>query len=48
MGNEVEEIRRRYLRRDSRPTGLYDFQNPDSYMCPQEKERALICWIREA
>jgi SAM-dependent methyltransferase len=46
MSNESIEIRKRYFRRNSLPSGLYDPLNPSVYMCSQEKERALIRWIQ--
>lgn len=46
MSDSVSEIRERYDRRKSIPASLYDPLNPSVYMSQQEKERALIRWIR--
>jgi SAM-dependent methyltransferase len=46
MTREIEDIRARYSRRKILPESLYDPINPWVYMMAQEKERALIRWIR--
>jgi SAM-dependent methyltransferase len=48
MTHEVEDIRARYSRRKTLPESFYDPINPWVYMIAQEKERALIRWIRHA
>jgi ubiquinone/menaquinone biosynthesis C-methylase UbiE len=45
--NELEDIQQRYERRAATvPPGRYDALNPAEYMAAQEKQRALIRWIR--
>jgi len=45
--DELEDIRKRYERRAAKvPEGRYDALEPAEYMAAQEKQRALIRWIR--
>ncbi|MFD0680810.1 MULTISPECIES: class I SAM-dependent methyltransferase [unclassified Paenibacillus] len=45
--NEVQKIQERYKRRnDINEESLYSFLNPEVYFSQQEKERALIRWIK--
>jgi len=48
MNDEVAEVKKRYLRRESLLGSLYAPLKPDVYMSQQEKERALIRWITQA
>jgi len=48
MDNEVDEVKKRYLRRKALPGSLYDPLKPDVYMAQQEKERALISLLNRA
>lgn len=46
--SETDLIKNRYdKRRHSIHTDLYSFLRPDVYMTQQEKERALIAWLRD-
>jgi SAM-dependent methyltransferase len=48
MTSESQQIKERYSRRSLADfRGRYDFVNPAVYLSLQERERALICWIRE-
>jgi SAM-dependent methyltransferase len=45
--DELEDIRKRYERRAANvPAARYDALDPAEYMAAQEKQRALIRWIR--
>jgi SAM-dependent methyltransferase len=46
MLNEVENIAARYARRSHRSADTYSFLNPANYLVGQEKERALVRWVR--
>jgi SAM-dependent methyltransferase len=48
MVNEIEEIKARYKRRDEPGTPAYDPLEPWVYMALQEKERAIIRWVRSS
>jgi len=48
MKEEVEAIRQRYEKRKLIPESRYDPLNPDFFMTMQEKERAIIRWIKWA
>jgi len=48
MDNEVDEVKKRYLRRNALPGSLYDPLKPDVYMSQQEKERVLISLLNRA
>ncbi|MEO8231614.1 MAG: class I SAM-dependent methyltransferase [Ignavibacteriota bacterium] len=47
MKSEVEEIKSRYKRRKDFPLYKYSILNPASYLAEQEKERAIIKWIKK-
>jgi SAM-dependent methyltransferase len=48
MPTEVEQIKDRYARRAMAAShGRYDLVNPTVYMSVQERERALLRWIRD-
>jgi SAM-dependent methyltransferase len=47
MPTELEQIKERYARRATTDSSFrYDLMNPAVYMSVQERERALIHWIR--
>ncbi|MDZ7831093.1 MAG: class I SAM-dependent methyltransferase [Desulfobacterales bacterium] len=47
MSREIDAVRARYDRRRQLPeSSLYSPLNPSHYLCIQEKERALIRWIK--
>jgi SAM-dependent methyltransferase len=49
MPSEVELIRERYARRAAPEVAArYDFSDPAVYLSVQERERALLRWMREA
>lgn len=45
--SQIEKIRSDYLRRKMIYTNRYSILNPASYLAEQEKERAIIKWIKK-
>lgn len=47
MTSEIEKIKARYERRKKISSDRYSILNPATYLIEQEKERALIRWIKK-